>query len=164
MSAQLSDPLLRLRPVREEDLLQVLEIEEAVYPFPWTLGIFQDCLRVGYCCWLAALDEQVIGYGVMSVVIEECHILNLCVHPDWQGRGLGRKLIERLLKIASQHGAESAFLEVRESNLAALALYGHLGFVEIGRRRGYYPAVDQNREDALVMSLELLATSALRNK
>ncbi len=155
MSAQLRDPLLNLRPMREEDLYQVMAIEQVAYPFPWTPGIFQDCLRVGYCCWLVELDKRVIGYGVMSVVIDESHILNLCIHPDWQGRGLGRKLILRLLKTARQHGAETAFLEVRESNLAALALYGKLGFVEIGRRRDYYPAAEGEREDALVMSLEL---------
>jgi ribosomal-protein-alanine N-acetyltransferase len=141
--------------MRQADLEQVLAIEEAVYPFPWTLGILQDCLRVGYCCWVVELEGMVIGYGVMSVVIDESHILNLCIHPDWQGRGLGRKLILRLLKIARQHGAETAFLEVRENNRAALSLYDHLGFVEVGRRRDYYPAVDGGREHALVMSLEL---------
>ncbi len=155
MSAQLNDPLLRLRPIRQADLPRVVAIEEAVYPFPWTLGIFQDCLRVGYCCWLVELDEVLIGYGVMSVVIDESHILNLCIHPDWRGRGIGRKLIQRLLKIARQHGAETAFLEVRESNHAALALYQGLGFVEINRRRDYYPAPNGGRENALVMSLEM---------
>jgi ribosomal-protein-alanine N-acetyltransferase len=137
------------------DLRQVMAIENQVYAFPWTQGIFQDCLRVGYCCWLAELGQRVIGYGVMSVVIDESHILNLSVHPDWQRQGLGRKLIQRLLKIARQHGAETSFLEVRESNRPALALYGGLGFVEIGRRHGYYPAGTGEREDALVMSLEL---------
>lgn len=155
MSATLQDPLLRVRPMQQDDLTQVLAIEEAVYPFPWTLGIFQDCLRVGYCCWLMELDEAVIGYGVVSVVIDESHILNLCIHPDWQGRGLGSKLIQMLLKVSRRHGAETAFLEVRESNLAALALYQQLGFTEIGRRRDYYPLPEQRREDALVMSLAL---------
>lgn len=141
--------------MRQVDLPQVLAIEELVYPFPWTLGIFQDCLRVGYCCWLLELDQVVLGYGVMSVVIDESHILNLCIHPDWQSRGLGRKLIQRLFTIARQHAAETAFLEVRESNRAALSLYQRLGFVEIGRRRDYYPSIGNGREDALVMSLEL---------
>jgi [ribosomal protein S18]-alanine N-acetyltransferase len=141
--------------MREDDLRQVMAIEQAVYDFPWTLGIFRDCLRVGYCCWVMVLDGEVIAYGVMSVVIDESHVLNICVHPEWQGNGLGRKLIQRLLKIARQHGAETAFLEVRESNLAALKLYQSLGFLEIGRRRGYYPAADEGRENALVLSLEL---------
>lgn len=155
MSALLRDPLLGLRPMREEDLSQVLAIEEAVYNFPWTLGIFHDCLRVGYCCWVMVIDGEVIGYGVMSVVLDESHILNLCIHPERQRLGLGSKLLQRLLTIARQHGAETAFLEVRESNLAALTLYRLLGFKEIGRRRDYYPASNESREDALVMSLDL---------
>ncbi|MCU7917884.1 MAG: ribosomal protein S18-alanine N-acetyltransferase [Candidatus Thiodiazotropha sp. (ex Epidulcina cf. delphinae)] len=141
--------------MQQADLPQVIALEELVYPFPWTAGIFQDCLRVGYCCWVLTLDRQVIGYGVMSVVIDESHILNLCIHPDWQRKGLGNKMVQRLLKIARQHGAETAFLEVRIGNRAALRLYEKLGFVQIGRRRNYYPAADNKREDALVMSLEL---------
>ncbi|MCU7844409.1 MAG: ribosomal protein S18-alanine N-acetyltransferase [Candidatus Thiodiazotropha sp. (ex Monitilora ramsayi)] len=155
MSALLRDPLLSLRPMQQEDLQQVIAIEEAVYPFPWTLGIFQDCLRVGYCCWVILLEEVVIGYGVMSVVIDESHILNLCIHPKWQRKGLGNKLIRRLLKIARQHGAETTFLEVRASNRAAIKLYQGLGFVEVGMRKDYYPAAGRTREDAVVMSLEL---------
>jgi len=151
----LCDPLLELRPMRQEDLSQVIDIEEKVYPFPWTLGIFQDCLRVGYCCWVLVSEREVIGYGVMSVVIDESHILNLCIHPRRRGEGLGRRLLLRLLKIARQHGAETAFLEVRVNNRVALHLYESLGFVEVGRRRDYYPALDEGREDALVMSLEL---------
>lgn len=137
-----------------EDLQQVLTIEELSYAFPWTLGIFKDCLRVGYCCWVITLDERVIGYGVMSVAVDECHILNVCIHPDWQGQGLGGKMISRLLNLGRQHGAESAFLEVRVSNAKAFQLYQRFGFVEVGRRKGYYPAT-QGREDARVLSLLL---------
>jgi ribosomal-protein-alanine N-acetyltransferase len=155
MSAQLKDPLLGIRPMKKGDLPRVMAIEETVYPFPWTLGIFQDCLRVGYCCWVVRMDEQIIGYGVMSVVIDESHILNICIDPKWQGKGLGMKLLRRLLKIARQHGAEMAYLEVRRSNRVAIGLYQKLGFVEIGRRRNYYPEFNQVREDALVMSVDL---------
>ncbi|MCU7891146.1 MAG: ribosomal protein S18-alanine N-acetyltransferase [Candidatus Thiodiazotropha sp. (ex Ustalcina ferruginea)] len=154
MSAQLLDPLLGIRPMLNEDLSHVMAMEERVYPFPWTLDIFQDCLRVGYCCWVVTLDQQVIGYGVMSVVIDESHILNICIHPKWQGQGLGYKLSQRLLKIARQHGAETVFLEVRASNQIAFKLYEKIGFVKIGQRRNYYPAADRKREDALVMALE----------
>ncbi|MCU7945890.1 MAG: ribosomal protein S18-alanine N-acetyltransferase [Candidatus Thiodiazotropha sp. (ex Cardiolucina cf. quadrata)] len=155
MSAQLLDPLLGIRPMLNEDLSHVMAMEERVYHFPWTLGIFQDCLRVGYCCWVVTLDQQVIGYGVMSVVIDESHILNICIHPKWQGQGLGYKLTQRLLKIARQHGAETVFLEVRASNQIAFKLYEKIGFVKIGQRRNYYPAADRKREDALVMALEI---------
>jgi ribosomal-protein-alanine N-acetyltransferase len=155
VSAQLLDPLFIIRPMQVEDLPQVMAIEETVYSHPWTLGIFQDCLRVGYCCWVLNLDARVIGYGVMSVVVDESHILNICVDPKWQGKGLGMKLLSRLLKIAHQHGAETAFLEVRVGNKVAIGLYEKLGFIEVGQRRGYYPERNQTREDAIVMSLEL---------
>lgn len=154
MSALLKDPLLGIRPMRDEDLVAVIAIELQVYAFPWTLGIFRDCLRVGYCCWVITLSERVIGYGVTSVAVDECHLLNVCIHPDWQGQGLGQKLVRRLLNLARQHGAETAFLEVRQSNDSACALYRRLGFVEVGRRRDYYPT-QGGREDALVLSLML---------
>jgi ribosomal-protein-alanine N-acetyltransferase len=155
MSALLSDPLLGVRPMLEEDLRQVFALEEQAYPFPWTMGIFRDCLRVGYCCWVLTMDDQVIGYGVMSVVIDEAHILNICIDPQWQRQGLGEKLLRRLLKVASQHGADMVFLEVRVGNGAALRLYDKVGFIEVGQRKGYYPDFNQSREDALVLSLEL---------
>ncbi len=154
MSALLKDPLLRLRPMRESDVDAVMEVETSAYPYPWTAGIFHDCLRVGYCCWVCVLDRKIIGHGVMSVVAGECHILNVCLHPNFQDRGLGRKLVNRLLSIARQRQADTAFLEVRESNLAALALYRSMGFHEVGIRRGYYPA-DKGRENAQVLAVNL---------
>ena len=154
MSALWREPLLSIRPMQQKDVEAVLVIEHQVYEFPWTRGIFQDCLNVGYCCWVIAWNERIIGYGVMSVVVDEGHILNVCIHPDCQGRGLGRKLISRLLNLGRQHGAETALLEVRVSNKTALSLYAKLGFVEVGRRRGYYPAT-KGREDALLLSKHL---------
>ena len=100
------------------------------------------------------MGEKVIGYGVMSVAVDECHILNVCIHPRWQGHGLGRKIVSRLLNLGKQHGAETAFLEVRTSNHRALSLYQHLGFLEVGKRKGYYPD-KEGREDALLLSLIL---------
>ncbi len=138
----------------DDDLPSVLAVEEAGYEHPWTLGIFRDCLRVGYCCWVCQLGEQVIGHGVMSVAAGECHILNICVHPDWQGHGLGRKVLQRLLGIGRQHHADTAFLEVRVSNRAAIELYLSSGFNEVGLRKGYYPNT-RGREDALVFAKDL---------
>ena len=154
MSALLIDPLLRLRPMRESDVEAVMDVETSAYDYPWTAGIFHDCLRVGYCSWVYALDERVIGHGVASVVAGECHILNVCLHPDWQHRGLGRRLVDRLLNTARRCQAGTAFLEVRESNRVALALYRSMGFNEIGLRRGYYPAPN-GRENAQVLALNL---------
>ena len=90
----------------------------------------------------------------MSVAASEANILNLSVHPEMQGHGLGRKLLERMLTIACQQNADSAFLEMRASNRAASALYDAMGFNEIGLRRNYYPAKD-GREDAILYAKTL---------
>jgi ribosomal-protein-alanine N-acetyltransferase len=154
MSAVINEPWIAFRPMRDVDLPAVMEVEGAAYPHPWSEGIFRDCLRVGYCCWVVLADRRVVGHGVMSVAVGECHILNLCVHPDWQGRRLGRTLLRRLLAIARRHNADTAFLEVRGSNQAALRLYRSEGFGEIGVRRGYYPH-PRGREDAVIMARDL---------
>ncbi|MDN5781805.1 MAG: ribosomal protein S18-alanine N-acetyltransferase [Luteimonas sp.] len=144
----------RLRPMREDDLETVMEIEHRAYPFPWTHGIFRDCLRAGYPAWILHEDERLLGYGVLSVAADEAHVLNLCIDPRMQGHGLGRRLLRALLKLAYGHGARRMFLEVRPSNPHAVALYQDEGFNEIGRRPRYYPA-HVGREDAIVMAIEL---------
>ncbi|MGD2083819.1 MAG: ribosomal protein S18-alanine N-acetyltransferase [Chromatiales bacterium] len=154
MSAILKDPLLRLRPMHESDLEAVAAVEREAYQFPWSKGIFRDCLRVGYCCWVCTRDGRVIGYGVMSVAVGESHILNVCVHPDAQGQGVGRGLMDRLLSLARGHNVDTAYLEVRPSNRRALALYRSLGFSQVGVRRAYYPA-GSGREDALILAIAL---------
>ncbi|MCB1857281.1 MAG: ribosomal protein S18-alanine N-acetyltransferase [Gammaproteobacteria bacterium] len=154
MSAILKDPHLQLYPMRLVDVDEVMALERRCYEFPWTSGIFTDCLAVGYCCWTCRLDEQILGYAVMSVAAGEAHILNVCVHPEYRGHGLGQRLLQRLLTLAGKHGADSVFLEVRASNLVALGLYRKTGFNEIGVRRGYYP-VRGGREDAILLALSL---------
>ncbi|ADC61230.1 ribosomal-protein-alanine acetyltransferase [Allochromatium vinosum DSM 180] len=146
---------LRVRPMCQADLDAVLAVEYAAYAFPWSREIFEDCLKAGYNCWLGEIDATIVAHGVMSVAVGECQIFNLGVHPDWQGRGLGRQMLRHLLRLARRREAETAFLEVRVSNTAALALYRAEGFCEVGRRRHYYPAPN-GREDALVLALELM--------
>lgn len=140
--------------MREVDIPAVMVVETAAYPHPWTEGIFRDCLRVGYCCWVAVERREVIGHGVMSVAAGECHVLNVCVHPDWQGLQLGRKILRRLLATGRSQNADTAFLEVRVSNRTAIGLYESEGFCEVGLRRGYYPS-DHGREDAVIMARSL---------
>lgn len=142
------------RPMTDADLPDIMEIERAAYPFPWTAGILRDCIRVGYNCWVYEIDSVIYGYGVMSVAAGEAHILNLCVRPESQGQGLGRKLLTHIIALARRHGADTLLLEVRPSNLAALKLYQNMGFNEVGVRKGYYPA-EQGREDALILALAL---------
>lgn len=154
MSAVVNQPGIALRPMREVDLPDVMDVECAAYPHPWSEGIFRDCLRVGYSCWVILMDRRIVAHGVMSVAAGECHILNLCVHPEWQGRRIGRTMLRRLLASARRRNADTAFLEVRGSNHAALALYELEGFCEVGVRRGYYPHA-KGREDAIVMARSL---------
>ena len=143
-----------IRPMTEADVAAVLLIETAAYPFPWSDGIFRDCLRVGYQCQVYAPGGELRGYLVWSVAAGEAHVLNLCVAPAFQGRGIGRMLLRFLMQRAAAHGASELFLEVRPSNGTAVKLYESIGFNEIHRRRGYYPAAG-GREDALVMACYL---------
>jgi ribosomal-protein-alanine N-acetyltransferase len=143
-----------LRPMREDDLPQVLAIEGQAYGFPWTERIFRDCLRVGYACWVLEWGGDIVGYGVMSVAAGESHILNLCVRPDAQNQGHGRRILTHLLFLARSHHADTALLEVRPSNRAAIHLYRRMGFNEVGMRRGYYPG-EVGREDAIILARDL---------
>ena len=149
-------PAIALRAMREADLAEVHALEIRAYEFPWTLGIFHDCLRANYPAWVLHVDGRIGGYFLMSIAAGEAHVLNVCVAPELQGRGYGRALLHALLKIARARRVDRVFLEVRPSNAGAIALYDAEGFNEIGRRPRYYPARD-GREDALVMALELLS-------
>lgn len=148
---------LQVRPMCRQDLDAVLRLEEAAYPHPWSRGIFEDCLKVGYHCRVYESGGELIGYSVHSVAVGEGHLLNLCVAPWQQGRGHGRAMLRRVMDEIRQQGAHTLFLEVRLSNDAARALYESEGFNEVGRRFDYYPAAG-GREDALVYARELLPT------
>ncbi len=134
----------------QRDLDTVTEIENRSYEYPWTSGIFKDCLRVGYCCWVLHVEADVQAYAIMSVAVQEAHILNICVHKRFQRRGFGRALVNLLLDVAHRHRAQAVLLEVRPSNVAAIRLYRSLGFSEVGVRRQYYRG-GAGREDALIL-------------
>lgn len=161
MNAVAATPAPVLRPMHEGDLDAVMEIELRAYPFPWTRGIFQDCLRAGYPGRVLVGDTGLLGYGLLSIAADEAHVLNVCVDPQRQSRGFGRRLLRELVQVAREHRAARVFLEVRPSNAAAIALYHSEGFNEIGRRPRYYPAVI-GREDALVMAMELVDADIAR--
>jgi ribosomal-protein-alanine N-acetyltransferase len=156
MSAVLDKPLFGFRPMKEPDLVDILLIEHNSYIFPWSETIFEDCLRVGYCCWVLEYEDSIIAYGVMSVAVGECHILNLCVKPEYQNNGWGQTMLQHLLEIACSHGAKVAFLEVRPSNEHAFNMYTNAGFNEVGMRRDYYPA-EFGREDAKILARTLIS-------
>ena len=152
--------VFELRTMQEQDLDRVYAIDIISYPFAWTMGIFKGCLRVNYTCWVLEIDKNIQGYFIIQRIIDEAHLLNICVHPDYQGNGLGKVLLDKALLVAKQHKCTSMFLEVRPSNRAALNMYDHYGFCEIGRRNNYYPA-KKGKEDAIVMAMELLSVSSL---
>ena len=156
MSAVLQDPSLSIRPMSKDDLASVIVVENSAYSHPWSEGILLDCLRVGYSCWVCELDEDIVGHAVMSVAVGEAHLLNICISPEWQGVGVGRRLLRRMLRIASGRQADTMFLEVRASNVGARGLYESEGFGEIGRRVAYYPATGGGREDALVYAKAII--------
>ena len=158
MSAELKPPgeapLVRFRPMNLTDVPNVIAVERASYPFPWSEGVFRDCIRVGYLCRVVDVDGEVGGYGIMSYGAGEAHILNICVRSDLRGQGIGRRLMHFLIERARAAQMQDVFLEVRPSNPVAIALYASLGFTRIGIRKAYYQAAG-GREDALVYKLSL---------
>lgn len=145
------------------DLETVLAIEQASYPYPWTKGIFLDCLQGNYLCWTVkpkqpGKDAGLLAYVIASVAVGECHLLNICVTPACRGQGIANFLMRELMTEAVVLGASQMFLEVRPSNVAAQVLYQRMGFVEVGRRKHYYPA-QNGREDALIWMCNLEVSS-----
>lgn len=137
-----------------DDVPEIMQIEESIYSHPWTEGIFGDCIRVGYPCWVYRENNEILAYGLVSVAANEAHILNLCVSPHAQGRGLGKRMLHKLMQLAEARDADCVFLEVRVSNNIAQNLYEQEGFNHIGVRKAYYPS-SEGREDALVYAKAL---------
>ncbi|MBS1170557.1 MAG: rimI [Burkholderiaceae bacterium] len=148
--------MLRFSRMHDSDLDEVMTIELAAFPFPWTRPVFESTLTAGYDCWVARNDMNVlIGYFVLMQVVDEVHLLTIAVHPELHGRGYGRILMNYLISLARGMQMQSMLLEVRPSNLRAVELYRCYGFEQIGRRKNYYAAPDNTREDALVMRMPL---------
>lgn len=139
------------REMTLEDVDVILAIEKSVYTHPWSAGIFNDCINVGYNCWVYEEKSELLAYGLVSAGANEAHILNLCVKPDAQGQGLGKRMLYKLIQMAEWRDADSIFLEVRASNEVALNLYEQEGFNRLGLRKAYYPS-NEGREDALVFA------------
>lgn len=146
---------LSYAPMVMADLDAVFAIEQAVYPHPWTRGNFVDSLASGYSAWTVYDGAELAGYFLLMIAVDEAHLLNVSVAAARQGQGLGRYLLDKVAACARGLGASSILLEVRPSNQRALAVYLRYGFVEIGRRKNYYPAHHGQREEAIVMRFEL---------
>lgn len=142
------------RRMTKRDLRGVLEVERGAYKFPWSEGVFHDCLNAGYRCGVLERGQRIEAYGIMQVAGGEAHLLNLCVRRALHGQGAGGVLLHSLIRLALQDDAQVLTLEVRPTNASARRLYGRFGFKQIATRRGYYPG-HTSREDALVLSLTL---------
>lgn len=141
-----------IRPMDSADVPAVVAIEAQAHAFPWSSGNFEDGLVSGYYMVVLEKAGTVAGYGVVQIILDEGHLLNITIAPRLHGQGLGRELLLHLMDYARQR-TDTLFLEVRPSNRRAIALYHTAGFNEIGLRRNYYPARDGGREDALLMAL-----------
>jgi ribosomal-protein-alanine N-acetyltransferase len=140
--------------MRVADLAEVAHLEKELYAFPWSIGNFRDSVTAGYDCWTVTYDEAVIGYAVLMIALDEAHLLNIAVAPEWQNQGLGRAFLAHMVQVARDAACQIVYLEVRPSNLAARHLYRKLGFQQIAIRPEYYPA-PSGREDALFLGLAL---------
>lgn len=149
---------LDMRPILSSDLGRVMQVERAAYPIPWTLGVFEDCLSSNNECSLFFSGEHILGYAIVSHVLDETHLLNICIDPRYAGRGFGRHYLSAILRSAKDRGSVMFFLEVRASNVGAIHLYHSLGFNETGIRKNYYPAKN-GREDAVLMTFDLSTLS-----
>ena len=142
-------------PMAAADLDEVFALEQSVYPHPWSRGNFADSLRAGYHAWVLRDCGELAGYFLLMAAVDEAHLLNVSVAASRQGKGLGLYLLDKVAACARGLAAESVLLEVRLSNLRALKVYLRYGFVQIGRRKAYYPAHNGQREDAIVMRIDL---------
>lgn len=143
-----------VRTMVHDDVAQVADIERRSYEFPWSHGVFRDCLLAGYHCVVIEREARVAGYSILSVAAGEAHILNLCIDPRYRQLGYGEQLLDEILERAATAEVSEVFLEVRPSNRKAIALYNKKGFRQVASRASYYQATD-GREDAAVLAKRL---------
>ncbi len=155
MITPMAEPPVTIREMNHDDLSMVSDIERRSYEFPWSHGVFRDCLIAGYQCLTLIREDRVAGYAILSVAAGEAHILNLCVDPEFRARGYGERVLDELLYRARSASVREIFLEVRPSNEAALSLYRKKGFHKIAARPAYYQA-NEGREDAAVLAKKLV--------
>jgi len=155
MSAVLQPDEARFEPLTVERLDAVLRIEQRVYPHPWTRGNFSDAIQSGYQGQLLMAGDELLGYFVAMKGVDEVHLLNITVVPEYQRQGWSRVMLDALAIWARGQGADWLWLEVRESNARAITVYESHGYRRVGLRKNYYPADHGQREHAVVMSLRL---------
>jgi len=154
MISRIEEISVRVRDMSYDDLAAVSDIERRSYEYPWSHGVFRDCMLAGYVCLILEHGSQPVGYSILSIAAGEAHILNLCIDPGYRGLGYGERLLDELIERARYAEVATIFLEVRPSNASALKLYAKKGFRKIAKRPAYYQA-KAGREDADVLSLQV---------
>ncbi len=144
---------LCLRPITENDIARVMQLERSAHSHPWRQSSFEDCLSGRQKCWLAEVNNLLVGYVVVTHGGGDAELLNLAVAPGFQRKGIGQVLLEFATESVAGK-ADMLFLEVRVSNHKAIELYSKAGFFEVGHRKNYYPTVN-GHEDALLMARQL---------
>jgi len=157
--SKLKEKGISLLGMREVDIPTVMQIELKSYSHPWTEGIFEDCLKVGYPAWILLKNNSIIGYIVLSAGAQEAHVLNICISQEYRRQGLAEAVMSDVIALLKDKEYLSIFLEVRVSNIAAAALYEKMGFERIGTRKGYYEA-QEGREDAATYKFVLRNSDA----
>jgi ribosomal-protein-alanine N-acetyltransferase len=148
-------PEVRLVPLTEFMLDAVLHIENKAYAHPWTRGNFADSIKSGYQLLALMGGDTLVGYLVAMEGVDEVHLLNITVAPEYQGQGYGVLMLDALALWARSRHAHWLWLEVRVSNSRAMQVYERYGYRRVGERKNYYPAAHGQREHAVVMSLKL---------
>lgn len=159
MISRIEEVPVDVRNMSYDDLPNISDIERRSYDYPWSHGVFRDCMLAGYVCLVIDRGRQPVGYSILSIAAGEAHILNLCIDPDYRGLGYGERLLNEVIDRARYAEVAAIFLEVRPSNANALALYRKKGFRKIAKRPAYYQARD-GREDADVLSLAFDSSGA----
>ena len=142
-------------PGRADQLNTVLAVELRTYAYPWSRGNFVDALNSGHQAQLLMADDVLLGYFIAMKGVEEVHLLNITIAPEHQGQGWAWVCLDALAVWARGQAAKYLWLEVRVSNVRAIKVYAAHGYQRVGQRKGYYPAANGRREDAIVMSLKL---------
>lgn len=138
-----------IRLMQTADLTSVIQIENLVQSHPWTLSQFQESIE-SYQSTVIEMNGQVVGFCILQPVLDEANLLLMAIHPQQQGRGLGYQLLDESIALLKNNPIQ-IFLEVRESNTAAIALYEKSDFHQIDVRKNYYPNNNGSREHAIIM-------------
>lgn len=147
----------QIRLMRPEDIDQVLAIEHLSFDSPWTKNNFLDEFKNSDLSvqLVAEVDGRIAAFAIVWIIVDECHLANIAVHPDMRRRGLARFFIHRIIDLARERQCKHVMLEVRKSNTAAIELYTGFGFFKVGSRKNYYHDGFLKYEDAVLMNLDI---------